>query len=74
MAVSGAKWVGGNRWVMISRYGSRKSNSGGTGRGRTRYSCGTDRAYIGDIQHELHAGLIGRVGKERATNWWKAWQ
>jgi hypothetical protein len=73
MAVTNSKWMGGSKWVMCSRYGSKKSNSG-TVRGRTRYSCGTERSYLGGIMHELHQGLIGRVGKERATNWWRVWQ
>lgn len=60
MAMGTGKWVGGDKWIMCSRYGSRKSNSGGTGRGRTRYSCGTERAYIGDMQRELHASWKAR--------------
>lgn len=55
MAIGTGKWVGGDKWIMCSRYGSRKSNSGTNKRGKSKYSCGIDRAYIGDIMKELYA-------------------
>lgn len=53
------KWVGGPNWVVCSKYGSKKSNSY-TPKGRSHYSCGTERAYIGDIQRELYASWKAR--------------
>ena len=55
MAMNTGKWVGGDKWVMASRYGSRKSNSVTPRKGRSHYACGVDRAYLGDIQSELYA-------------------
>jgi len=71
MAIKSAKWVGGNKWIVCSKYGSKGSNSVTPMKGGSQYSCGTGRAYIGTIMHELHQGLIARVGKERAHDWHK---
>jgi len=57
------KWRGGPNFIFCSRFGSKKSNSGGGGRGRAHYSCGTPRAYIGDIRKELHASWVARSGR-----------
>lgn len=56
------KWRGGPNFIMCSRFGSKKSNSGGTGRGRSSYSCGVPRAYIGDIFKNLHDSWAARKG------------
>jgi hypothetical protein len=57
------KWRGGPNFIFCSRFGSKKSNSGGTGKGRSKYSCGTDRAYIGDIFRNLYASYAARKGR-----------
>jgi hypothetical protein len=58
--VSG-KWNGGPNFLFCSKFGSRGSNSKFS-RGRSKYSCGTDRSYIGDIQKSLAASWAARRG------------
>lgn len=53
-------WQGGPNFITRSKYGSKGSN-GKMVRGRTRYSCGTERAYIGDIMRECYANWKGRM-------------
>lgn len=56
------KWRGGPNFIFCSRFGSKKSNSGGTGKGKGHYSCGTGRAYVGDIMRSLYASWAARKG------------
>jgi hypothetical protein len=55
------KWSGGPNFIFCSKYGSKGSN-GKFSRGRTKYSCGTERAYLGDIQKSLAASWAARRG------------
>lgn len=53
-------WAGGPNFILISKHGSRVNN-GKTTRGRTRYSCGTERAYLGDIMAACYANWKARA-------------
>jgi hypothetical protein len=55
------KWNGGPNFIFCSKFGSKGSNSKFS-RGRSKYSCGTERAYLGDIQKSLAASWAARRG------------
>lgn len=55
-------WVGGDKWKMRSRFGSRGSNSSTPRRRTAHYACGTERAQPGEVAAALHASWKARRG------------